>query len=48
MERRIGRTTVAVQQADITRLTVEAVVSAANPRLWMGGAAGRVHARRGS
>jgi O-acetyl-ADP-ribose deacetylase (regulator of RNase III) len=37
MERRIGRTTVAVQQADITRLTVDAVVNAANTRLWMGG-----------
>lgn len=37
MERRIGRTTVAVQQADITRATVDAVVNAANTHLWMGG-----------
>lgn len=37
MERRIGRTTVAVQQADITRLAVDAVVNAANTHLWMGG-----------
>lgn len=37
MERRIGRTIVSVQQADITRATVDAVVNAANTRLWMGG-----------
>jgi len=37
MERRFGRTTVSVQQGDITRLQVDAIVNAANTHLWMGG-----------
>jgi O-acetyl-ADP-ribose deacetylase (regulator of RNase III) len=37
MERRLGRTVLAVQQADITRVAVDAIVNAANTRLWMGG-----------
>ena len=37
MERRFGQTTVSVHQGDITRLTVDAIVNAANTHLWMGG-----------
>lgn len=37
MERKIGQTIVAVVRGDITQQDVDAIVSAANTRLWMGG-----------
>lgn len=37
MDRRFGNTVVTVQQGDITRLAVDAIVNAANTHLWMGG-----------
>lgn len=37
MERRIGAALIRVEQGDITRLPVDAVVNAANTHLWMGG-----------
>ncbi|MDQ7821077.1 MAG: macro domain-containing protein [Armatimonadota bacterium] len=37
MERTVGRTVLRVLRGDITRVAVDAVVNAANTRLWMGG-----------
>ncbi len=46
-ERRIGAATVRVVQEDLTRLAVDAIVNAANDRLWMGGGVAGAIKRRG-
>jgi O-acetyl-ADP-ribose deacetylase (regulator of RNase III) len=46
-ERRIGAARVRVVQEDLTRLAVDAIVNAANDRLWMGGGVAGAIKRRG-
>lgn len=46
-ERHIGSTRVRVVQGDITTLEVDAIVNAANDRLWMGGGVAGAIKRRG-